>query len=663
MLSYLKNFLNKGRPFFKRSKQDSAIVQKKFDVKLVGRLLPKKIPSWDQFKHLYKFLTPAEKKIISALLIIIVLSTLSWLGMLALKHRVMIPGEGGEYTEGLVGYPATINPLFATLNPIDADLSRLIYAGLFKYDESLNLVPDLAEKYTLDKEGKNYTITLKPNLHWQDGEPITVDDVVFTLNLIQNPETKSPLLYSFENIKFEKNDDQTFTLTLDQPFAPFINLLTTGVLPEHLWQEVPPTNIKFSSLNLKPIGAGPFIFNAISKDNRGNIKSYTLKTNPYYHLPKPYLQTVTLKFFPDTTTALEALRNRQIQGLGLIPKDQKEKIGKNNHLFSLRLSQYTALFLNQKNNLLLKSKELRQALSLAISQSQIINDSLKGEGAPLGGPIPAGLPGFAQNFQTDQNLLQANQILDNDKWKKISREEFLEKRKTELYNTWLEQKKAQAKAAGQENKKLTPEEQEKFNQEKQEFLDKTAAELEANLSPVQTMFREKNSYGLTLSITALNHPEFAQTANLLKQWWQDLGVQVTVNLEEPSQIHKIIRDRSFEVLLYGVVVGSDPDPYPFWHSSQIVNPGLNLAGYANRQADELLEKARQTSDRAERNNLYQNFQKLLAADLPAIFLYNSTYLYAMDNAVKGIEMYRLFQPADRFNNITSWYIKMKSGWQ
>lgn len=662
MLSYLKHFLDKGRT--------SAIVQKKFDVKLVGSLLPKKIPSWGQFKHLYKFLTPAEKKTISALLIIIAFSLLSWLGMLALRHRILIPAEGGEYTEGLVGYPATINPLFATLNPTDADLSRLIYAGLFKYDASLNLIPDLAEKYTLDKENKNYTITLKPNLAWQDGEPITVEDVAFTLNLIQNPETKSPLLYSFGNIKFEKKDDQTFTLTLDQPFAPFVNLLTTGLLPEHLWQEVAPANIKFSSLNIKPVGAGPFMFNTISKDNRGNIKSYTLKANPYYQQQKPYLQTIALKFFPDTTTALEALRNRQIQGLGLIPKDQKEKIGKNNHLFPPRLSQYTALFFNQKNNLLLKSKELRQALSLAVDRSQIIKDSLKGEGAPLGGPIPAGLPGFTQNFPTSQNLLQANQTLDNDKWKKISREEFLEKRKTELYNTWLEQKKAQAKAtppgtgqASQTNKKLTPEEQEKFNQEKQEFLDKILAELQANLSPVQTMFREKNGYGLTLTITALNQPEFAQTANLLKQWWQELGIQVTVNLEEPSQIHKIIRDRSFEVLLYGVVVGSDPDPYPFWHSSQIVNPGLNLAGYANRVADEILEKARQTSDRTERNNLYQNFQKLLVADLPAIFLYNSTYLYAMDNAVKGIEIYRLFQPADRFNDITSWYIKMKSGWQ
>lgn len=655
MLTYLKNLLGRGRTL--------AIVQKKFDVKLVGSLLPKKIPSWNQFKHLPKFLTPAEKKIVSALLIIAALSALSWLAMLALNHRVMIPGQGGEYTEGLVGYPATINPLFTSLNPIDADLSRLIYAGLFKYDDSLNLIPDLAEKYTLDKENKNYTIALKPGLRWQDGEPLTVDDVAFTLNLIQNPETKSPLLYSFQNVRFEKIDEQNFTLTLEQSFAPFINLLTTGILPEHLWQEVAPANIKFSSLNLKPVGAGPFMFNAMSKDNRGNIKSYSLKANPYYHLPKPYLQNVALKFFPDATTALEALRNRQIQGLGLIPKDQKEKIGKSNHLFPLRLSQYTALFLNQKNNLLLKSKELRQALSLAIDRSQIIKDSLKGEGAPLGGPIPAGLLGFSQNFQTNQNLLQANQILDNDKWKKISREEFLEKRKTELYNTWLEQKKAQAKAVGQENKKLTPEEQEKFNQEKQEFLDKTASELQANLSPVQTVFREKNSYGLTLSITALNQPEFVQTANLLKQWWQELGVQVTVNLEETSQIHKIIRDRSFEVLLYGVVVGSDPDPYPFWHSSQIVNPGLNLAGYANRAADEILVKARQTSDRAERNNLYQNFQKMLAADLPAIFLYNSTYLYAMDNAIKGIEMYRLFQPADRFNDITSWYVKMKSGWQ
>ncbi|MBI5022729.1 MAG: hypothetical protein HZC05_00995, partial [Candidatus Magasanikbacteria bacterium] len=289
-----------------------ARIQKNLDLKLVANLAPQKIPSWKQLKQLSKFLNPAEKKFISAAFIIMLASGLTLLGEYILLHRVAVPAFGGEYTEGLVGAPSAINPLFASLNQTDADIARLVYAGLFKYDRSLNLVPDLAEKFSLDKTGKIYTITLKPNLKWQDGEPLTADDVSFTLDLAQNPETKSPLLAGWQKVKFNKIDDLNFTLELDSPFAPFPNLLTLGILPTHLWQEVTPANLKLSSNNLKPIGAGPFMFASLSKDGRGNLKSYTLKQNPNYHLQKPYISQIIFKFYPDVNTAMEALRNRQV---------------------------------------------------------------------------------------------------------------------------------------------------------------------------------------------------------------------------------------------------------------------------------------------------------------------------------------------------------------
>lgn len=638
-------------------------IQKHFDLKLVNSLLPKKIPSWHQFKQLGKFLTATEKKIISALLIIIVVAGVSFLGEIALQYRTVVPAAGGEYVEGLIGYPSAINPLFASLNPIDADLSQLIYAGLFKYDQKLNLVPDLAEKFTLDQTEKIYSITLRSDLKWQDGEPIIADDIAFTLDLIQDPETKSPLWVSFQNVKFNKTDDLSFTLELEQPFAPFINLLTTGILPVHLWQEVSPANLQLSPLNFKPIGAGPFMFNSLSKDSRGNLKSYSLKPNPFYHFRQPYLNQITFKFFPDVNSAVEALRNRQILGLGLLPKEQKEKINKMSlNLFSLRLPQFTALFLNQKTNLLLKSQALRQALALSIDRQQIIKQALKGEGVPAGGPIPPAMLGSTQDFKMEQNLGQANQILDQDKWKKINREEFIEKRKQELLNTWLEQRKA-LQPPTTSKQKLSPEEQEKLKKEQEEFVKKTQQEIEEGLNPTQMVFREKNNYGLTITLTILDQPEFVQTANLLREWWQEIGVQVNLNSVSSNQIRQIIKDRSYEIILYGAVVGSDPDPFPLWHSSQIINPGLNLAGYANRQADELLEKARATSDRNQRSKLYYDFQKLLATDIPAIFLYHSTYLYPVDDSIKGIQLTRLYQPADRFNSITEWYMKTRSGWR
>ncbi len=632
------------------------------DRKLVGGLTIKKIPSWSQFKQVGKFLTATEKKLLAALLIIILAGLVSLSAEFILQHRMIVPASGGEYIEGAVGFPSAVNPLFASLNPVDADLTRLVYAGLLKYDNSLNLIPDLADKFTIEQGGKIYHIFLKPDLKWQDGEPLTTDDVAFTLDLIQNPEAGSPLLSSFQKIQFKKISDWEFTLELEQPFVSFNHLLTIGLLPAHLWQEVAPANLKLSASNLKPIGAGPFMFSALSKDSRGNLKSYTLKTNPYYQEKQPYLKQITFKFFPDSANALDALRNRQVQGLSFLPKEQKEKINKKSlNIFSLRLAQYTALFFNQKNNQLLKSAVLRQALSLAVDRDQIIKQSLKSEGLAAFGPFPPGSPGFSSDFKYAPDSAQANQLLDNDKWKKISRDDFLEKRKQELYNTWLEQQKALN--PNLKKPKLSAEEQEKFKKDKDDFLNRTAAELTAGLSPTQTSFREKNTYGLTVTLTALDQPEFSQTAALLKDWWQELGIQVTLNLVDANQMREIIKNRSYEILLYGVVTGPDADPFPPWHSSQMFSPGLNLARYGSRQSDELLEKARQNPDPAERQKIYLQFQKMLANDRPAVFLYYPTYLYPLDSAIKGVELTRLFHPADRFNGIANWYLQTKSGWR
>lgn len=651
----MKNFLNFLRP--SREK-----LQKALDLKLVGGLTIKKIPTWSQFKQVGKFLTAAEKKLLAALLIIILAGLASFSAETILRHRTIVPASGGEYIEGAVGFPSAINPLFAPLNPVDADLSRLVYAGLLKYDNALNLTPDLADKFAIEQGGRTYRVFLKSDLKWQDGEPLTADDVAFTLDLIQNPEAGSPLLPSFQKVQFKKISDLEFTLELEQPFVSFNHLLTTGLLPAHLWQEVAPANLKLSASNLKPIGAGPFMFASLSKDSRGNLKSYTLKVNPYYQGKKPFLKQITFKFFPDSANALEALRNRQIQGLSFLPKEQKEKINKKSlNVLSLRLSQYTALFFNQKTNLLLKSAVLRQALSLAIDREQIIKQALKGEGLAAFGPFPPGSLGFSSDFKYAPAPAQANLSLDNDKWKKISREDFLEKRKQELYNTWLEQQKALTPNLAKP--KPSAEEQEKFKKDKEDFLRRTVEELASSLSPTQTSFREKNNYGLTITLTALNQPEFSQTAALLKDWWQELGAQVTLNLVDGNQIREIIKDRSYEILLYGVVAGPESDPFPLWHSSQLFSPGLNLAGYGNRQSDELLEKARQNLVPTERQKLYLQFQKMLVNDRPAIFLYYPAYLYPLDSAIKGVELTRLYHPADRFNNIADWYLQTKSGWR
>ncbi|MEK9158414.1 MAG: ABC transporter substrate-binding protein [Patescibacteria group bacterium] len=648
-------------------KKQTIPLHERLDERLVLGLSSKKgFPTWQQLKFLGKFLKPGEKKTITLLFLVIVAGLISLGAELVLKHYVSLPAPGGEYIEGVVGAPQTINPLFSLLNTADADLSRLIYAGLFKYDEAMKLVPDLAESYTISQDGRTISIKLKKDLTWQDSEPLTAEDVGFTISRIQDPETQSPLWVSFQGVAFEQTDELNFSLILPEAFSPFLNLLTVGILPEHQWQEISPANMKLSSLNLKPTGAGPFMFSAFSKDNRGNIKSYTLKTNPSYHLGQPYIKNITFRFFNDFESGLEALRNRQIHALNFLPKDQKDKINRKGvKVYPLRLPYYTAAFFNQKKNLLLKSLPLRQALAYSLDRNQIVANALKGEGMVINGPILPGQVGFTQDFKLKYDPIQAQQLLDKDGWNKISREDFIAKRKQELYQAWLDARKAKTVtvAAGQKAPKPTAEEIAAQNKAAQEFLTQTAEQLTNEINSRQNVFRHKNNFGLTIKITTLNQPEFLQTAALIKDTWQDLGIQVNLELLELNQLKEAIKNRNYEVLIYGVLLGTDSDPFPFWHSSQTTSPGLNLAGFINRTADDQLEKARANFSLTERTKLYYNFQKILAADLPAIFLYTTTYLYPMDMSVQGFHQYRIYQPADRFAGISKWYLRTQGGWK
>ncbi|MBI5732263.1 MAG: hypothetical protein HY982_02805, partial [Candidatus Magasanikbacteria bacterium] len=522
----------------------------------------KKIPSPRQLRFLPKFLSSQEKKLIGLLVLLIFISLSSLIAETYFKRLTRVPTAGGEYTEGVIGSPISINPLFSPLNPTDADLVKLIYAGLFRYDSLLNLVPDLAESYTVDKEGKIFTVRLKPNLQWQDGEPITAADAVFTFNSIQNPETQSPLLVSFQGVKVNKVDDFTFTLELPESFAPFSHLLTTGLLPEHLWQEIPQRNLRMSLLNLKPVGAGPFMYESFTKDGKGNIKSYTLKANPLYHQGAPYLKNLVFKFFNDQESAFEALRNHQINGLNFLAKEQKEKLNRKSiTINSLRLPYYSALFFNQKNNLLLRSKTLREALELSIDKNQIIAVSLKGEGAIVSEPILPAQVGYTPDFKTAFNPALAQKKLDDDGWKKISREEFLEKRKKELYQAWLDERRAQKSASEKTSaKKLTPvqlEAKKKETEEEKKQAEETWKTIQADMDATETRqktFRHKNNYGLSVKIVTGNQPELTQTANLIKENWQDLGVQAEIEVLDGAKLREAIKNRSYEVLLYGVLL-------------------------------------------------------------------------------------------------------------
>lgn len=572
--------------------------QNSLDYKLVFSLAKTRIPKLKQLKYIWRLLSKRETLTVRILFVFILINLVFLGTRFYFIHLKTYPRSGGEYIEGLVGQPQYINPILASANEIDMDLSQLIFSGLLKYDKNQKLVPDLASDWSLSEDKKTYTFVLRKGVKWHNGKPFTADDVVFTIKSIQDQEFKSPLWISFQGVEIEKIDDYQVRFILEEPFTPFLSLLTLGILPKDIWQGIEPAQANLAEANLKPIGTGPFSFKFLTKDKLGTIKSYQLERNEDYYDKKPFLKKIIFKFYNDSMEAVLALKNKKIQGIFYLSTELKEELALSKHLnyHLLHLPKYTAIFFNQKKAPVLKHKGIRLALSHAIDKERIIKEVLDGEGEIIHGPLLPGAVGFNPELRKYPfDLDRSEELLENAGW------------------VFTDQK-----------------------------------------------IRQKAGQTLMLTITAVSQEENKKTAEIIKDLWQKIGVQVNLQIVAPEDIQKeIIKPRNFQVLLYSIVTGFDPDPYPFWHSSQIETPGLNIAGFSYSEADQVLEEARMIADEKVRHEKYQHFQNILIEQIPAIFLYNPTYTYPQDKKIKGFDLKRINLPSDRFANVEEWYVKVR----
>lgn len=580
-----------------------------FDRRLVVSLNRSKKIGLRQLKYLPKFLSSKEKKQANVLLVLLAASGLYLLFQGFLMLTVSMPREGGEYSEGLVGSPRFINPILSQANSVDGDLSRLVFSSLMQYDGEHNLVPDLAESYELSEDQLVYTFHLRQDVKWHDGEPFKADDVIFTVSSIQDPQFKSPLNKRFQGVVAEKIDDYTVKFTLKESFAPFITMMTFGLLPEHLWYNIPPANADLNELNKKPIGTGAWKVDSLKKDKTGVIKSYSLVVNPDYYGKKPYLFKLTLKFYGDNLSAIDALKNQSVDGIGFLSQENRIDIKKHKNivLHELDQPQYAAIFFNQKKNSLLQADYIRQALAMSVDKKKIVSQVFEGAAKSIDAPL---LPGFSDGESIkkyEYDLEAAAALLDSNGWKMVA---------TTTDNGLTEQ------------------------------------------------LRLKKDWKLELTLTLPDQPQYVEIANIVKESWSQIGVKVNLEIVDKT---KIIQDnvsgRKYEALLFSENLSSDPDPFAFWHSSQNEYPGSNLAIFTNKKVDELLEAARRNSDHQDRQNKYAEFQKIVSAELPAIFLYSPAYNYPQNRILKGFSVDSISQYSDRFSNISDWYIKTKRSWR
>ena len=667
-------------------------------------------PSLKQWIQIGKVLTEKEKLIL-VIFLVLFLGSLSVLGSsFYYKNTEIKPADGGTYQEGLIGQPRFINPIYGAANDVDRDLIELLFSGLMKYDSQGKLIPDLAREYKIQEEGKVYEFYLKENAVFHDNKKISAQDIIFTIETIQNSDFKSPLRTNWLGVKVEKISEDAVRFKLKNPYPAFLERLTQKILPSHLWQDISPQNFPLAPYNFQPIGSGPYQFKNLEQDNSGKILSLSLEKFSDYYGKKPYLSQVSFSFFDKEEELIKAEQTKEIQGYSpSLPENCSPDKNQNIALCSFSLPRYFAVFFNPDKNEFLAEKEVRQALNYGTDKEEILKNALLNKAEIIDSPILPKIyqynpPSMTYEFNPEEAkslFKKAGFEKRDDKLVKVTKEESayftanLEHGSKGEDVTKLQECLSSLLAA--DGTKIYPEgtisgyfgskTEKAVIKFQEEYSEKilSPAGLAKGTGKVRQMTRavldevciESNEEILDfkLSLVTVEDSTLKKVAEILKTQWEKLGIKVEIETFPISSLkQEVIKTRDYQVLLFGEALGTIPDPFPFWHSSQIRDPGLNLSKYENEDADELLENARTALDTEIQTQKYQDFQDILIEDAPAIFLYSPNYIYLVSNKIKGIcpvsEEFSseakagiIADPSKRFSNIENWYIKTKRVWK
>ncbi len=656
-------------------------------------------PSKKQWRQFLKVLSKKERFSFFIFLILFVGSLSFLLIDFYLERTKIIPAESGVYIEGVIGSPRFINPLYAAASDVDRDLTELIFSGLMKYDSEGNIQTDLAKEYKILENGRIYEFNLKENVVWQDSEPLTADDIIFTIEAIQNSEVKSPLRAMWLGVTVEKTSAFSLRFELKNKSSVFLENCTLKIMPKHIWEKILPKNFLLSQSNLTPIGTGPYRLESLSKDIGGRIISLDLVKNPFYFSKLPYLSKISFRFFESKEREeaerqlIASYQKGEIDGFSL---NSLKSLPEQGNVYNFTIPRYFTVFFNPEESKALSDKKVRLALNHGVNKEEIINNVLSGQGKIVHSPILPDVYGLKEPSNIyEYDIEKANDILEKAGYLKKEnglREKIIKKSPAFTFKSNLsvgsrgtevtELQKCLAKDSqiypegkitgyfGSKTKAAVIRFQEKYSKDILEpfGLTKGTGEVKGKTREKLNAVcfeRGEEIIPLKFKLFTVDEPILKETAEVLKNQWGQLGVEVEIKTFNITTVEgdTIIRKREYEILLFGEALGSIPDPFPFWHSSQRGELGLNLANYENKEADKLLEDNRESLDEIERKEKLEEFQDILIEDCPVIFLYNPDYRYFVSEKIKGINAKIIIDPSKRFAEIEDWYIKTKRVWK
>ncbi len=345
-------------------------------------------------KSIFRALTAAEKKVFIASLIVFLISLLLRTASAFEAQTEKVPSYGGEYKEGFIGQPAFINPILA-----GADIDRYIAALLYK---PLGSIAESIQTESPPNEYKIFTVKIKQNLVWEDNTPLNADDVIFTLQTIQDENANSPLYHSWRGVIAERVSEIQVKFILRNPYVFFSGSLKgLPVIPRHIFGEIPSANLKLSSYNLEPIGNGPYKFEGFKKRRDGFINEYRLTVNENYNGERPFIRKIIFRFYKDENERIDSFNNRRVDGLGGIDPKNLAQIKTKHILHQTPMPRYYAVFFNQNLKPELKNINLRLALNRAVDKNYLIENIFGGFAVPTNGPIVPGFPGYDASAFTE----------------------------------------------------------------------------------------------------------------------------------------------------------------------------------------------------------------------------------------------------------------------
>ena len=510
-------------------------------------------------------------------LIVLAIAQAFWFGN---SYAENVFTTGGTYTEATLGEVASLNPLFATTSS-EKVLSKLLFATISNNDYSGHPGIGLAKSITPSENGKTWIVKLKDNIKWSDGEPITNDDVLFTMELIKDPAVNSIYDSNLANVKASISEAGEIIFTLPTPYADFISALDFPVVPKHVLENTNPKTLVEDNFSKSPVTSGAFSYNAAQNSTPGEFVYY-LSTNPDYYKGRPLLSGFAIHTYNSKEDVIRAINSGAVTATAELSETDSSQI--NSDQFNQKNSTLNSgafIFFNTAHESV-KQRELREAIRQGIDLAKIREQAK--EALPLNYP------------------LLSSQI-------EISNYPALPEYDAETAKTKI------SELSGE-----TP---------------------------------------IHIDIATVNSGYLPNVTEMVKSELENLGIEATVSIYEENQdfITNVISKRNYDILIYEIELGADPDLLPYYHSSQASAGGLNLSNYKDTLADDLLLGARDTLDENLRIKKYESFLERWVTNVPAIGLYKSNLTYFYNKNVRTFsDDTKLVTALDRFVDINNWAV-------